>query len=148
MCKNIELIATCRLITTHSCQTRACLECKFGQLSHGWGASVRGEQAVRAQIQRLTEAQSTDLLCGTNPSQRTVRCQWHMVLNSTRSVTPRFGPGNADVRVSTAPRGCLAMTRQTYGAQGALTPNNDHLYKILRTKSNPLLGQSLKKTVG
>ena len=77
MCKNIELIATCRWVTTRSgCQTRINY---LLASSAGWGASVRGEQqAMRAQIWRLTEAQSTDLLCGTNPSQRTVRC-WYMV---------------------------------------------------------------------
>ena len=129
MCKNIELIATCRWVTTRSgCQTRINY---LLASSAGWGASVRGEQqAMRAEIWRLTEAQSTDLLCGTNPSQPGVECQWHMVLNSTRSVTPRFGPGNDDVRVSTAPRGCLAMARQTYGAHEAWAPKNHHLYRF------------------
>ena len=100
---------------------------RFGRPQRGWGASVGGEQAVRAQIWRVTEAQSTDLLCGTNPSQRTIECWWWFAMpNCTRCVTPRFGNGNDDVRVSRAPRGCLAMARQTYGAHEAWAPKNHH----------------------
>ena len=50
-------------------------QCKFGRPQRGWGASVGGEQAVRAQIWRVTEAQSTDLLCGTNLPHPIVECQ-------------------------------------------------------------------------